>query len=257
MPDDLLSQQECIITRVTPCDSASGKGYGSFSISADANHLTKAIAWYDSSTQSVNYQAAFSYANDTMSVSKNIFFLLDGAGRIREFHTPENPLDTASAQHIFLYTYDAEGQLQTKTWLLNHLGNNQPLFSYRYKWSNGNLVGVEVTEAQGDKRKALSAELEYDQLKTVKNFLYFLPEAHELAPYIFSVNVGRKPKHLLEKITVVVFDTDGSPVQTYHTAYTHYQFSANGNVTSFFASGDVIDGLPQVEGLTKFEYSCK
>lgn len=251
------TDQDCSITKVTPCDSISGKGYGSFQISTTANQLSASTMWYDSTTASVNYQATFSYQKDTMRVSPDIYFLLDDSGRIRALHTLENPLDTGSDRHIFTYIYNAGGQLINKTWLHSTINADIPLFSYQYAWQNGNLISVEVREAEGNKRRVMYAELHYDLSKTVHDFLYFFPDAHELAPYIFSVNVGKKSNNLLEKIVLRLFDDNGSELQSYVTVYKRYEFTANGNVSAVFASGDALDGLPLVNGLTRFEYDCK
>ena len=87
--------------------------------------------------------------------------------------------------------------------------------------------------------------------------MYYFPEADELAPYIFSVNVGAKSKNLLENVVVRIYDQDGKEILIYNTTYTDYKFSADDYVTEVNAAGDVIDGLPLVNGLTKFDYECK
>ncbi|HRO44592.1 hypothetical protein [Agriterribacter sp.] len=248
---------DCSIVTVTPYDSASGRGYGSFHITTGVNNLAHKTEWYDSTSGTVSYHADFTYSNDTMRVNKNEFFVLDGSGRVKEFHTLENPLDTSSERYKYTYAYDADGQLHSKQWFLPAYSPDVPFFTYKYDWINGNLVGLEVNEATGDKRLALSAELSYNDAKTVKNFLYFFPDAHELALYIFSVNMGKKSKNLLEKIAVKIYDADGNEIQAYNTEYKNYKFSSDDYVTELYASGDIVDGLPLVDGLTKFEYQCK
>jgi hypothetical protein len=248
---------ECVITTVTPYDSASGKGYGSLHITPGINNLAGKIEWYDSTSGTVDFHADITYINDTIRVNENEFFLLDGSGRIKEFNTYENPADTSSERYRYTYAYDAAGHLYSKNWFVMSFNTDVPFFVYKYEWVNENLVKVEVNEASGDKRIALRSELTYNDTKTVKNFLYYFPDADELAPYIFSVNVGTKPKNLLEHIGVSIYDSGGNEILTYKTTYTNYKFSSDDYVTEVYASGDVIDGLPLVSGLTKFEYECK
>ncbi|HRN56809.1 MAG TPA: hypothetical protein PLL71_10175 [Agriterribacter sp.] len=248
---------DCTIATVTPCDSVSGRGYGSFHITAGADHLAQKTEWYDSTSGAVSYHANFTYSNDTIRINKKEFFLIDGYGRVKEFNTLEDPLDANSEHYKYTYAYDADGQLSSKHWFLPAYNADLPFFSYKYKWQNGNLVRLEVNESSGDKRLALTAELSYNNDQTVKDFLYFFPDAYELARYIFAVNMGKKPKNLLEKIVVKIYDSDGNVIQTYNTTYKNYKFSPDNYVTELYASGDVMDGLPFVDGLTKFEYQCK
>lgn len=248
---------DCSISTVTPYDSSSGRGQGSFHITPGSNNLTGKIEWFDSTSGTVDYHAELTYINNTISVNKNEFFLLDGAGRIKEFNTLENPADTSSERYKYTYEYDAGGHLYVKNWFVTSLSSDIPVFVSKYEWVNENLVKVEVNEGAGLRRIALRAELKYNDTKTVKNFLYYFPEADELAPYIFSVNVGAKSKNLLENVVVRIYDQDGKEILIYNTTYTDYKFSADDYVTEVNAAGDVIDGLPLVNGLTKFDYECK
>lgn len=248
---------DCAVTTVTPCDPASGRGYGSLHVTTGANDLTTKIEWFDSSSGRMAYHAMFTYINDTVRISKDEFFVLDDYGRIRELNTLESPQDPGSEHYKYTYTYDADGYLVNKKWFLLAYSADIPFFTYRYEWANENLVNIEVNEATGSKRLVLKAELRYNEAKTIKNFVYFFPDADELAPYIFSVNVGRKPRNLLEKIFVRIYDEDGNEIKIYTTEYKDYKFSPDDYVTELYASGDTVDGQPLINGLTKFEYDCK
>ena len=257
VPGNPPLSNECVITTVTPYDSATGKGYGSFHITPATNNVSGKIEWYDSTSGTVDFHADLTYIDDTIRVNKNEFFLVDGSGRIKEFNTYENPSDTSSERYKYTYAYDAAGHLYTKNWFVMSFNTDVPFFVFKYEWVNENLVKVEVNEASGDKRIALRSELKYNDTKTAKNFLYYFPDADELAPYLFSVNVGTKPKNLVEHIGVSIYDSDGNEILTFKTTYSNYKFSADDYVIEVYASGDVIDGLPLVSGLTKFEYECK
>lgn len=248
---------DCAVTTVTPYDPTSGHGYGSLHVTTGTNDLTTKIEWFDSSSGRMAYHAMFTYIKDTIRISKNEFFVLDSDGRIREFNTLENPPDPGSEHYKYIYTYDAGGHLVNKKWFLPAYSSDVPFFTYKYEWANENLVNIEVNEATGNKRLALKAELLYNDAKVVKNFVYFFPDADELAPYIFSVNVGKKSRNLLEKITVRIYDSDGKEIKAYTTEYRNYKFSPDDYVTELYASGDTVDGQPLINGLTRFEYNCK
>lgn len=256
--DRLPSQMnDCFVVTVTPVDSLSGRGVGSIHASMGQNNLTSKISWYDSTSGTISFQASFSYSNDTMRINENEYFILDAQGRVIEFYTLEDPFNNTSDHYRYTYQYNAGGQLVSKSWFLPENNSTIPLFTFKYEWLNGNLTRLKVNEGYGEKRLALSAELQYNTSITVKNFLYFLPESYELAPYIFSVNMGMKSKNLLEKIVVTIFDADGNAIHVYRTEYTEYKFSEDLYVTELHASGDIVDGLPLVNGRTKFEYQCK
>lgn len=248
---------DCSMTTITPFDSASGRGYGSFHVTLDAGNRTQKVQLYDSASGTVDYYATFTYVNDTIRIGTNEFFVLDASGRIREYQTLENPSDANSERYKYTYEYAPSGHLYHKYWYLLSRNPNEPLFAYTYEWVNDNLARVEVREASGDKRMALQAELVYASDKTVKNYLYCFPEANELAPYILSVNVGKKSRNLLQRIVVKLYDAGGNALNTYNTEYKDYKFSSDDYITEVYASGDIVDGLPIVTGLTKFNYYCK
>lgn len=248
---------DCSINMIVPFNSNSGKGYGSLYITTGTNNQTSQIEWFDSTLQKVDYQAEFTYIKDTIRINKKEFFLVDGSGRIIEFNTLENPLDMSSESYQYTYNYDAQGFLIGKKWYLPSYSTDIPFFTYQYDWVNGNLTAIEVREATGDKRLALKAELRYDETREAKNFLYFLPESNELAPYILSVNLGEKSKNIPQLIKIDLYDSDGTAIKTYTTEFKDYQFTPDGYVSGVFASGDIMDGLPLVNGLTKFEYDCQ
>lgn len=257
LTDQPLLPNDCAINTIVPINENSGKGYGSLQVTSGNNQLTSQIQWYDSSTQRVDYKVKFTYIKDTIKLNQKEFFLTDATGRIIEFNTVENSSDLNPVYYRYLYKYDAAGFLIAKEWFIPSQSPDVPIFIYKYGWVNGNLVKVEVREAFGDKRLALKAELVYDEAKTVKNFLYILPDSDELAPYILSVNLGEKSKNLLQLITIDIYDADQKVVKTYITEFKKYRFSSEGNISELVASGDMIDGLPLVSGLTRFEYNCK
>lgn len=255
--DHLSLGNNCTINTVTPCDSASGVGYGSLHITVNAENQIGKVQWYDSTVRSVYYQADFTYAGDTIKVGQYEYFILDASGRIKELNTLENILDPSSEHYRYIYNYNADGYLVSKNWFILSRSADIPSFVYTYTWLNGNLVKVEAAEATGAKRIALSAVIEYDISREVNNFIYCFPEANELAPYILAINAGKKSKNLLKRIEVKIFDDAGNAIHNYTTEYGNYKFSSDNYITELYATGDIVDGLLIVDGLTKFNYECK
>jgi len=255
--DRALREKSCAVSSIIPYDSYSGMAYGSLQISEASLNAPEKIEWYDSIRHSKTEYAVLRLNGDTLSVSENEYFLLDHENRIIEFNTLEDTSDPNSEPYRFTYLYDEKGQLSKKKWFLSARNQDLPFFVYNYTWLEGNLARSEVREGWGDKRKVMSSELLYDQGLVARDFLYFFPDAHELTPYIFSINAGKKSKNLPQRILVKMYDGEGNEQETYQTDFKGYQFSDDNRVTEFFVSGDVMDGLPMMNGRIRFEYQCK
>lgn len=253
---DLPLGTDCKVASVVPCDSTTGKGFGSFNVTLGTDKKPAKVELFDSTSGNVYYHADFIYKGDSIEIGKNEYFLLDQEKRIREFDTYEIAGDPGSDKFRYTYTYNQEGQLSNKNWYIYSLSPDVPTFIYTYTWLNGNLTKVEATEAGGTRRVALSAELEYDLSRAINNFIYSFPEANELAPFILSMNIGKKSKNQLNRIIVKTYDASGNVIHTYNTDYKNYKFSSDGYITELYASGDIVDGMLIVDGLTKFKYEC-
>ncbi|MBX3254791.1 MAG: hypothetical protein KF862_11675 [Chitinophagaceae bacterium] len=254
---DIPLGSDCRVTGIAPCDSLSGKAYGSLSVVLGNDGKPLKTEIFDSTSGSSYYKTSFVYKGDSMEVGNSGYFLLDQEKRISEFNTYEVAGDPGSDKFRYTYQYNGEGYLKSKSWYIYSLSTDIPSFVYTYTWQNGNLVKVEATEAGGLRRTALTAELQYDLSRPVINFVYSFPEANELAPFILAVNVGKKSTNLLTKVIVKTYDASGNTIETYTTEYKNYKFSPDGYITELYASGDVLDGLLIVDGLTKFSYECK
>ncbi|MGN6437144.1 MAG: hypothetical protein ACTHMM_11450 [Agriterribacter sp.] len=254
---DLPLGNNCKVSAIVPTDSVTGRGHGSFYVTFDSEGRPLKTEMFDSTSGSSYYNINFSYKGDSIEVGENEFFLLDQEKRIREFDTYEVAGDPASDKFRYTYQYDQEGFLKNKNWFIYSLSPDIPSFVYTYTWLNGNLVKVEATEAGGARRAALTADLQYDLSQEVSNFIYSFPEAIELAPFILSINAGKKSKNVLTKIVVKTFDAGGNVINTYNTDYKDYKFSSDGYVTELHAIGDLVDGMLVIDGLTKFKYECK
>lgn len=247
----------CKITTVVPSDSTTGKGLGSYNIILGTNKLTTGLQLYDSITQTLHFSTQFTYVADTIRIGTGDYFIKDANGRVKEFYTHAVPGDLTSEAYIYKYYYDQAGFLATKNWYVVSTSTTIPVFAYTYTWQNGNLIKVTATEATGDKRTALTAELTYNTSLKPKNFMYVFPEADELAAYVFSVDLGNRATNIPTHVTVKVYDETGAVTDTYNTQYSSHKLSPEGYVLEFYASGDNVDGLLLIsEGLIKFKYTC-
>ena len=242
---------DCKVDKMTSVDSLSGIGLGSLYSQFGTNDLATRVEIYDSLAQSLKYAANFTYSNDTVRVNDIEYFIVDPSFRVKVFQTLTDVSDPHSDSLLFKYYYDANGYLNKKE---IYQGQIPIPITVNYTWSNGNLTSLEADVA--GTTKLLSAELEYsDQPAT--NFIYIIPEAYELAPYILSLNLGTKSKNVIKKIVMSAYDDSGNISKTYTANYSNVKFSSDGYVTQLYATGDYIDGLPLLTNLTKFSYRCK
>lgn len=246
----------CKIQAVIPLDSSTRKGLGSYNVTFGNNGLTSALQLYDSITQTQHFATTFLYQGDTIKIGTGDYFIRESGGRIKEFYTHSLPGDPTSEAYIYKYYYDQNGNLATKNWYVVSTSPDVPVFTYTYTWQNNNLIKVVAAEATGAKRTALTAELTYNTNLAAKNFMYVFPEADELGPYVFSVDLGNKSKNLPASITVKVYDENGAVTDTYNTAYSAYKLSTDGYVLELYADGDPVDGLLVSQGLITFKYIC-
>ncbi len=241
----------CRVEKISSIDSTSGIGLSSLSTQFGTNDLATKTELFDSLSNSLTYAANFTYASDTIRINDKEYFLVDPSVRIKEFNTLADPTDPNSVKLVFKYYYDAGGYLIKKEIYQESI--TVPI-TVNYTWTNGNLTAIEANVA--GQLKVLNGELEYYTDKTAKNFVYIIPEAYELSPYILALNVGNKSKNLPKKVVMRLYDNSGNISHTYTTAFSNFKFTADGYVNELYASGDNIDGI-QLYGLTKFSYRCK
>ncbi len=241
----------CRVEKIASIDSTSGIGLSSLSTQFGTNDLATKTELFDSLSNSLTYAANFTYASDTIRINDREYFVVDPSVRIKEFNTLGDPADPNSGKLVFKYYYDAGGFLIKKEIFQEAI----PVpITVNDTWANGNLTAIDANVA--GQLKILTGELEYYTDKNAKNFVYIIPEAYELSPYILALNVGTKCKNLPKKVVMKLYDSTGNIAHTYTTAFSNYKFTADGYVNELYASGDNIDGI-QLYGLTEFSYSCK
>lgn len=254
-PTKRTPSANCQITQVIPFDAV-GKGRGSYTLET-TNNLPSKVILYDSTTASIFLSIGFTHKEDSIKMSEDEYFVLDGEGRVKELVIREIPGRQGSPKFRYKYHYDSQGYLKLKEWFLLSDPAPIPLFICDYFWENGNLVKTEVKEALGARRLAMRSQISYATNQQAKNFLHCFPESSELSPFILMLNLGKKPHNLISQIVVEVYDANGGTDDKFITNYKDYKFTDNGEVAELMAEGDIVDGLAIVQGLTKFKYYCK
>lgn len=104
----------CRIDKIAFADSTSDIGIGSVSAVINAFDTTTSVTIFDSLGNSVIFNTAITYANDTAYINPDEFFVLDINNRVNRMHQLLDPQDPASPQIDVDYTYDGGGRLVKK-----------------------------------------------------------------------------------------------------------------------------------------------
>ncbi len=247
---------DCRISQVVPYDKATNKARGAYILEKN-NDLPSKVILYDSITGNTVFSIGFTYRKDSVVMGEGEYFVLHADGKVKELVIHEYPGNSGSEQFRYKYYYDELGYLKLKEWYLLSSQDTAPLFVYNYFWDNGNLVRCEVREGKGEKRLVMTSEITYDLSLRAKDFLYCFPESNELSPFILMIDLGKKAKNLPVRVVVQLYNANGVAEDKYVTDYKDYVFTQEGYVAELLIEGDVVDGLSVVQGLTKFNYTCK
>jgi hypothetical protein len=245
----------CKVEKIIVADSATGTGLFSLYTLFNSSDIASRVEAYDSIGGTTEFAVDLSYIGDTIRPSSsNEYYVMDASKRISEFHTYEDPLDTSTEKIAYTYTYDGSGYLSKKEISLESIP--VPVAQINYLWNSGNMVTIDgFIPIIG--QKIITADLEYDGSKSVKNFIPFFPDGFEFAPFVLAFDLGKKSNNVLKRTTMRLYDSAGNVSQTLVTDYKNYVFSSDGYLLEWFVEGDVPNGLPLLTGRTKFKYLCK
>lgn len=244
----------CKLRQILAINPATSTGlYSIFTQFNSAGVATK-VEIYDSTASSMDFEATLIYSGDTIRVSPAEFFLVDAQKRVKAYHTVDNSglgIDSA----YFLYSYNGDGYLATKTAYL--VGIPFPLAVFTYTWSGGNLTSVKaVSSLIGSNQKVFEASLEYDAGAVAKNFIPVFPDGIESSLFIMGLNLGKFSKNLVKKIVATTYDENGDVDTTYTSSYSDYKYSSDGYLIEWTVGGDLLGGSPFLTGRTAFKYFC-
>ena len=161
-----------------------------------------------------------SYPTGKVQIDANQYFLLDGTGRVTEFHGYEDPSDNTQPKVIIKYTYDASGYMNQYT--LEYVDTPAQI---KYKgvmeYTNGNLT--KITENDPSRPTSLRYETTYDFYSSpVKNSIYFLP-LPEITYFQTAINAGKNSLNALKTETYKSIDPGSGTTTTISiTNYDNY-----------------------------------
>lgn len=249
----------CTVNQVLSVDSLTGQGLFSFYTLFNSSGVAERVEAFDSIAGTVEFESTLQYSGDTIRISPTDYYLVDGNKRVKELKSVFN-LGTSVDTFTYRYNYDATGYLVSKeifsTAIPIPLGI--PFIRFTYTWSAGNLVYIDGSFAvPGLSQKVLTATLEYDANATAKNFIHILPDGFETYPYIMALDLGKKSRNLVKKITVVTYDDSGNLDETLVSNFSNYVFSSDGYLLEWYADGESAGGSPLPSGRTLFKYFCK
>ena len=186
------------------------------------------------------------------------YFVTDANGRVTEFHGHINPLNDTTTKIIATYVYNAAGQL-TQRKVAPAVAPTVVALQIDYTWTGSNL-----TKAAGKLLGAtglvnfFDVAYEYDNTKTVKNFISLPAYAFEIDFFQSTVNSGSVPVNPLTKTTERYYDSAGTAVtSTNICSFTRYTIDANNYVQSFITKGDDFEGgLIFGDEKYAFRYKC-
>jgi hypothetical protein len=249
----------CTVNQVLSVDSLTGQGLFSFYTRFNSSGVAERVEAFDSVAGTLEFESALQYKGDTIRISPTDFFLVDGNKRVKELKSVFD-LGTSVDTFTYRYNYDANGYLVSKEIFSTAvpIPISIPFIRFTYTWSAGNLVYIDGSFAvPGLSQKVLTATLEYDANATAKNFIQILPDGFETYPYILALDLGKKSRNLVKKITVVTYDDTGNLDETLVSNFSNYVFSSDGYLLEWYAEGESAGGSPIPSGRTLFKYFCK
>ena len=248
---------DCRPMQVVGVDSATGRGTISFLTRFDATGRANAVEVYDSLSSRLMVDEPLVRTGDTLRLPSDAYLLLDTSGRVRRF-VARQVVNNAPQTIRYDYSYDAGGYLVRKELFSSAIPLPIPLVQFKYTWTGQNLVQVDGTFViPGMTQKVLSATLEYDLTQSARNFLPILPDAVELALPVMAVDMGKRSRNLVSRISLTTYGSGGMPDSTLTARYGDYVFTTDGYLVEWKVSGDPIPALPFPPGRNRIRYFCR
>lgn len=209
------------------------------------NNVVTNIKLIDSLSMTVDNDFNITYPAGKVQINSDQYFVVDGTGRVTEFHGYDDPTSDTTPKVIIKYTYDASGYMSQYT-LEDASAPGQIVWKGIFTWSNGNLI--KVAENNPSDATAKKYETTYDYYtSTVKNFIYDFP-LPEITYFQTAINPGKNSLNAMKTETRKEIDpsTGTSTVKTTvnYDMYTidpgatnpyvrNYRFSSVGSPYSF------------------------
>ncbi|RFM28729.1 hypothetical protein [Deminuibacter soli] len=249
-----LTPRNCNMLSVAQQNNGS-KGDLSISFTFDDSSRATSLLAYDSAVGVQLGKYTFTYSKDTIRIDSRQYFLTDSKGRVRRFHTQDDPHDSSTDVYDYEYLYNDSGFLVTKNQYVN--GAKQPDYTTTYTYRNNVLTHADMVVPGANNILIFSATLNYMYEQDVQNWLYHFPDGTESYLFQQCLNFGRKSQKALKSVITQVFNGNNTVADQWTTNYGSYVFSTEGNIMSVTATGDEQQGFAFLYGRTFFNYQCK
>ena len=250
----------CRIAKIVEYDTT-GQGQGPTTVfTYNASNKVNKVEFLDSASNRVFNSFSLSFPANRIQLDSKQYFVTDANGRATEYHGFFDPTSDTTPRIVATYAYSAAGQLSQRK-LAYDTAPTKTVLTVDYTWSGNNLTKA---TAKYQASATVSVTLfdityEYDNSKTVKNFLTLPAYAYEICFFQSAVNTGSVPVNPLVRTTAKYYDITGTGniAGTYTCNFTRYVIDANNYVQSFITNGNDFDeGFIFSDEKYVFRYKC-
>ena len=224
----------CRISDIAFYDTATNIPLGSIHSLYNASNVVSNVQIIDSVNHVILKNFVLTYPAGKIQINSNQYFLLDGSGRVSEFHGHQDPSDDSTANVVVKYYYDAGSYMNKFT--VEYV-DTPGIIKWQgiLEYAGGNLV--KITENNPSNATGGRIETTYAYYTDlVKNFLYFIPSG-DIIYFQSAINAGKTSQNAVKTETVKTLGPSGNVLSQGVTNYTSYSID-NTYVRSFKNSGD-------------------
>lgn len=255
-----VSSNNCRIAKIVEYDTT-GRGQGpTTAFTYNASNRINKVEVLDSASNRVFNSFNLSFPTNRVQLDSKQYFVTDANGRATEYHGFFDPTSDTTPRIIATYAYSAAGQLSQRK-LAYDTAPTKTVLTVDYTWSGSNLTKA-TAKYQASATVSITLfdiTYDYDNSKTVKNFLTLPAYAYEICFFQSAVNTGSVPVNPLVRTTAKYYDVTGTGniAGTYTCNFTRYVIDANNYVQSFITNGNDFDeGFIFSDEKYVFRYRC-
>ena len=168
--NELIVGKNCRIAKLVYNDTATGINLGSLAATINILDRVDQINAFDSLAVALTFAADITYSNDTIYLNVDEYFVLDLVNnRIKRLHGLTDPTDILSPQFDADYSYNANGYLIQKNYLLSP--GAFPLINVAYTYTGNNLTKMTYTNLVSGEVE-VDADMQYYPTISPQNYLY-------------------------------------------------------------------------------------
>ncbi len=246
---------DCRISKIAYTDTSSNTGLGAITATINSLDIVTKIIKFDSLSSTIEFIATPVYANDTVYINADEYFIVDLNKRISKLHGLVDPTDPFSNQYDINYNYTASGYLSTKSYALTS-SPGFPFYLVTYTYTGGNLTHMSGTELlSGD--LIIDADITYYSNIIPKRFLYIFPDEKGYPYFNQFYNYGTRPFNAIKNMKIRNYDPGNVVRDSTFSSFSNYIMSRDTYVLSVQMNGDDQPSIPASAGKLSFSYKCK